>query len=250
MNFKLDNRYYENVINEMQHFFNENNLVANGDAFSNETKSVLIKYDDNRQMYTLSIADINDGAVGEYSEISAWLFDDSQNAKDAASVGVDFIATLRKEFGIKIKRAVNNLIDLPTASKNGGYNISSFTKKMLDVFPVLKDEYKSHIGFYGNFLYLNFFGEHLVPLMVSLFENGTKKQISKFYVVLEDAYSKADRDTVNVMVALLAAASYKNQKVTDAINEMLSENKHFLNSFQAYIPIFAKNKKLVATLVK
>lgn len=250
MNFKLDNRYYENVIKEMQPFFDENGLKTNGDAFTSDTKSVLINYDENRQMYTLSVADVADGEVGEYKEVSAWLFDDSQNARDAISVGVDFTTTLRKELGIKIKRAVNNNIDLPTASKNGVMNISAFTKKMLDVFPALKEEYKQHIAIYGNFLYLNFFGEHLVPRLVRLFEEGTKKQIKKFYDVFEDAYAKGDRDTVNVMVSLLTAAAYKNEKVTAGINAMLAENPHFLNAFQAFIPLFAKNKKLISALVK
>ena len=49
-------------------------------------------------------------------------------------------------------------------------DIAGFTKKMLDVFPTLKDEYKAHITKYGNFLYLNFFGEYLVPVLKNLFE--------------------------------------------------------------------------------
>ena len=54
-------------------------------------------------MYVLSAADIGEEGDGELKEIDAWLFDDSQNAKDAASVGVDFTATLRKNMGIRLK---------------------------------------------------------------------------------------------------------------------------------------------------
>lgn len=250
VNLKLDNRYFENVIKEMQPFFDENGFKACGDVYNSESKSVNVKYDDNRQMFTLSTADIAEGEIGEYSEINAWLFDDSQNAKDAASVGIDFVVSLRKEMGIKHKRVVSDAIDLPTATKNGTMNITAFTKKMLDVFPALKDEYKNHIALYGNFLYMNFFGEHLVPRLIRLFEEGTKKQIKKYYDVVEDAYTKGDRDTVNIVVALLTAAAYNNEKVTAAINEMLGENKHFLNSFQMFIPFFAKNKKLKSALIK
>lgn len=250
VNFKLDNRYFENVINEMQPFLTELGYKFNDDnLFESEEKLIAVKYEDAKQMYTLSIAD--KGEEVEFKQINAWLFDDSQNAKDASSVGIDFVATLKKEFGIKSKRITDtSSVDLPTASKTDGMDIQGFTKKMLDIFPTLKDEYKSHVAVYGNFLYINFFGEHLIPLLKNLFENGTKKQIKKFYDVLEDGYVKGDKDTVNIMIAVLCAAAYNNEKATVAIKEMLCDNKHFLSSFENFLPAFAKNKKLLTALVK
>lgn len=247
----MDNRYYDNVIKEMQPFFDENGFKSNDGFFKSETKAVLVKYDEPKQMYILSVADINDGTVGEYRDVNSWLFDDSQNAKDAVSVGVDFTNSLREELGIKHERKVlENGIDLPSASKSGSMTISGFTKKMLDVFPALKDEYKAHVAHYGTFLYLTYFGEHLVPRLVRLFEEGTKKQIKKFYDVIEDAYVKGDRETVNITVALLSAAAYNNEKVTSVIKEMLADNSHFLSAFVAFNCSFAKNKKLIATLIQ
>lgn len=246
----MDNRYFENVIKELEPFFAENGITEKDGVFVNENKAISINYDEQRQMYTLSVADITEGNIGEYSEINSWLFDDSQNAKDAASVGIDFANSLRKEFGIKHTRLANANVELPTAVKGDVMNISGFAKKMLDIFPALKDEYKNHIAVYGNFLYLNFFGEFLVPRLVRLFEEGTKKQIKKFYDVAEDAYVKGDKDTVNTLICVLAAAAYKNEKVTNAIKEMLSENAHFLNSFENFVPAFSKNKKLLSALIK
>lgn len=245
----MDIKYLEKVLEEMAPFFKENNIVENDGVFSNDAKSVAVKYDEQRKMFTLSVADIEEGNVGEYSEINAWLFDESQNLSDATSVGIDFVNSLRKEFGIKRKRA-DAIIELPTATKDGNYNISSFAKKILDVFPALKDEYKNHIAAYGNFLYLNFFGEHLVPRLVKLFQEGTKKQIKKFYEVANPAYNKGDRDTINAVVAVLAAAAYNNPEVDKNIKEMLSENKHFLNSYINFAPFFNKNKKLLKALIK
>lgn len=214
--------------------------------FSNDTKKVLVAYDEEKQMYRFSIADID----GDYKEISAWLFDDSQNAKDASSVGIDFAATLRKELGITAKRVGNNNIELPSASKSGNMTVTGFAKKMLDVYPTMKEEYKEHIAVYGNFLYINFFGESLVPNLKNTFENGSKKQIKKLYDVFEDAYLKGDKDTVNILVAVLCAAAYKNENITAAIREMLEVDKHFLASFDNLLPIFHKNKKLANALIK
>ena len=246
----MDNRYFENVIKELEPLFAENGITEKDGVFVSENKAISVNYDEQRQMYTLSVADITDGNIGEYKEINSWLFDDSQNAKDAASVGIDFANSLRKEFGIKHTRLANANVELPTAVKGDVMNISGFAKKMLDIFPALKDEYKNHIAVYGNFLYLNFFGEFLVPRLVRLFEEGTKKQIKKFYDVAEDAYVKGDKDTVNTLICVLAATAYKNEKVTNAIKEMLSQNSHFLNSFENFVPAFSKNKKLVSALIK
>lgn len=234
----------------MQPFFDENGIKEKDGIFVSETKAIDVKYDENRQMYLLLVADIEEGNIGDFAEVNAWLFDDSQNARDAESVGIDFVNSLRKIFGVKVRRNANGIVELPTASKNGNIDIAAFTKKVLDVFPALKDEYKNHVSFYGNFLYLNFFGEHLTPRLIRLFEEGTKKQIKKFYDILENAYMKGDKDTVNATVIVLAAAAHNNQKVDAGIKEMLTDNKHFLSCYTAFVPVFEANKKLVATMIK
>lgn len=247
----MDNRYYENVIKEMQPFFDENGFKSDGENFVSNQKAAKIVYDENSQTYNLLVADVLADGIGEFSNINSWLFDDTQNAKDATSVGVDFTNSLRQQLGIKHERKPSeNGIDLPAASKSGNMTISGFTKKMLDIFPAMKDEYKQHIADNGTYLYLNFFGSSLTPRLVRLFEEGTKKQIKKFYDVIEDSYVKGDRETVNITVAILSAASYNNQKVDTVIKEMLSNNNHFLAAYNSFNGTFAKNKKLVSVLVK
>ena len=183
----------------MQPFFEEHAFQKIGDGiFQNENKSVKVNYDLERQMYTLAVADIEDGAVGEYTELNAWLFDDSQNAKDAVSVGIDFVGSLRKNMGIKIKRSASAAnVELPGISKSGSITVTGLAKKMLDFFPALKEEYKVHIAENGNFLYLNFFGEHLVPQVKGVLLSGNKKQVKKLFDLLKDLYVQGDKDTVN-----------------------------------------------------
>ncbi len=250
MNFKLDNRYFDKIIDELQPFFDEKGFSEKDGIYLNESKAISVNFDDARQMYALSVADIEEGNMGEFREINAWLFDDTQTARDATAVGIDFMASLRKEFGIKRQRTLGGIVDLPTVSKGSNIDIPSFTKKVLDIFPALKEEYKNHISVYGNFLYLNFFGEQLVPRIIRLFEEGTPKQIKKFYDVFEDPYTKGDKDTVNTVVVVLTAAAYKNEKVTNRIKEMLKDNTHFLSSFEMFIPVFSKNTKLKNALIK
>lgn len=248
----MDNRYLENVIKEMQPFFDENGFKAVDGVYKNDKKVAAVEYSDERQMYVLKTADIAEDGSFELSEASAWLFDDSQNAKDAEAVGIDFTSTLRDELGIKRTRsaAATNAIDLPTASKDGSYNITAFTKKVLDVFPALKDEYKAHVAVYGNFLYLNFFGEKLVPQIKAVLLENNKKSVKKLFDVLGNGYLQGDRDTVNTIVAVVAAACVNDEAVKANAIAALGDNKHFIDSVTQFIPVVSSNKKLSAALLK
>ena len=248
----MDNRYFDKVIEEMQPFLDEQSFKQSEDgSYKNDTRAVMVEYNESRQMYTLNVAEIADGEIGEFKEISAWLFDDSQTAKDAASVGMDFTASLRKNMGIKLKRtASGEEVELPSVSKIGIIKVTCFAKKMLDFFPPLKDEYKDHIAQCGNFLYLNFFGEHLVPHIKNVLSSGNKKQIKKLYDILGDMYVKGDKDTVNTVVAVLCAAAYNDENTEKAVKDMLADNNHFLLAFESFLKTMPKSKKLMAALVK
>lgn len=237
----------------MQPFLDENGFKADENGvYKNDKKVAAVEYSDERQMYILKTADIAEDGSYELHEVSAWLFDDTQNAKDAEAVGIDFTSTLKAQLGIKHKRSAtaSTTIDLPTASKDGTYNISALTKKMLDVFPVLKDEYKAHVAFYGNFLYLNFFGEKLVPQIKSVLLENNKKSVKKLFDVLQNAYLHGDRDTANTIVAVVAAACANDDTVKQNMITALGENKHFIDSVTQFIPVVSSNKKLGAALLK
>ncbi len=249
----MDNRYLDNVLSEMKSFLDENGFKADGEGcFKNDKKAIAVEYDEARQMYLLKTADIAEDGSYELSESSAWLFDDSQNAKDAEAVGIDFTSTLRTELGIKIKRTAtaSNAVDLPTVSKGDAYTITVFTKKMLDVFPSLKDDYKNHVAVYGNFLYLNFFGEKLVPQIKAVLLENNKKSVKKLFDALQNAYLQGDKDTVNTIVAVVSAACANDEKATANAVAALGENKHFIDSVTQFMPVVLSNKKLSEALIK
>lgn len=242
----MDNRYIGKVIDEMLPFLEEHGFKKTGDTeYKNENCAVLVGYDEQRQMYTLSKTD----ETGEYKEISAWLFDDSQTERDAASVGIDFTETLTESLGVKKNTRAQRLIDMPTASKDGG-DISTFAKKVLDVYPQFKEPYRAHIEKYGNFLYLNFFGETLVPQLRSVLASGDRKAIKKIFSVFENTYITGDKDTINAMLASMAAAVCDDEKAQAGLNTALQENNHMLSAVNALVPRIKASKKLSAALIK
>ncbi len=247
----MDNKYIDIVLGEMQTFLDENGFSkCDCGGFKNDKKAVKVEYSEERQMYLLLLADIDEnGTVGEFGEEEAWLFDDSQNKKDAESVGIDFTETLRKAMGVKVKRAVGQ-VDLPTVQKGSAYNITAFTKKVLDTYPQLKDTYKDYVAKYGNFLYLNFFGTYLVPQIKATLSENTKKSSKKILDMTETAFVSGDKDTANAAIACLAAACYNDEKITEIVKEMLSENTNFKSAVINFIPVISSKKKIREILIK
>lgn len=241
----MDNRYQSKVLAELSGLFEEQGFKNENGVFKNAKKAVKVNYDEPRQSYVLLVADIDeDGAESEFAELSSWLFDDSQTESDAESVGIDFADTLRKNMGIKVRTAAGAAVELPTAEKGSSVKIAGFAKKVLDVYPQFKDDYKEHIAKYGNFLYLNFFGETLVPQIKETMKQNNKKSRKKLFDMLENAYINGDKETVNTVVAVLAAAALNDEQIKTAIDDMLSENTHFKTSFDNFLPELASKKKL------
>lgn len=241
----MDNRYINKVLEELNPLLAEQGFKLKDGAYKNDKKAVKVEYDESRQSYVLFAADIDEqGNQTDFSELTAWLFDDSQNEKDAVSVGMDFADTLRKNLGIKAKASAI-AVELPTATKGGAVKISGFTKKLLDVYPQYKDEYKEHMALYGNFLYLNFFSKTLVVQIKEAMLTGNKKTVKKLYDLLENGYIHGDKDTINAIVASLAAAAYNDTKIKEAIDNMLADNSHFKSSFDNFLSTFASKKKLL-----
>ena len=230
----------------MAPFFEANGFKKKAEGeYESEKCRILIEYDDARQMYVLKKAE----AEGEYSEISAWLFDDSQTERDAASVGIDFTETLSENLGVKKNSRLAAAVDMPAANKDGA-DIATFTKRVLDVYPQFKDAYRAHIAKYGNFLYLNFFGETLVPELKNVLASGDKRAIKKIFTVFESTYITGDKDTVNAMLACIAAAVCEDEKAAGNLAVTLEENGHMLKAVTELSARIKTNKKLRAALLK
>ena len=107
-----------------------------------------------------------------------------------------------------------------------------------------------NLGILFFFKYFNFFGENLVPLVKSVLLENNKKNVKKLFDVFQNGYVQGDRDTVNVIVAVIAAACVKDDTAKANAIAALGDNKHFIDSVTQFIPIVASNKKLSASLLK
>ena len=66
---------YDVIIKEMQPLLDGQKFVAVEDYFKNEKTAVKVSYDEDRQLFILSAAQVTDNEVGEFSAIGQWLFE-------------------------------------------------------------------------------------------------------------------------------------------------------------------------------
>ncbi len=242
-------KYFNAIISEMQVLLDGQKFVREGDIFKNEQNAVKIEYSEETKQFKLLLADIADGAVSEFAVISSWLFDETQNERDALAVGVDFADTLRGKLGLKKERGTV-AAQLPVAEKNDNATILAFTQKLLAVFPQYKDAYKANVEKYGRFLYLDFYVENFVPAVAALIDSGNKKQIKKLFDMLAEMYVSGNSETVDAIVAIICAVEFENTDRAAVVSEQLADNAHLKTAVREFGLSLAKNKKLQAALIK
>lgn len=245
----MDKKYFDAIISEMQVLLGGQKFSLVDGIYKNDQKAIKIEYNEAAKQFVLLIADITDGEVGEFEAASSWLFDETQNERDAAAVGVDFADTLRKQLGVKKEKTAAN-IDLPIADKSDTATISALTQKLLATFPQFKETYKANVQKYNKFLYLNFFIENFVPAIKQMMHSGTKKQNKKLFDMLSEMYNTGNSETTDMVVALICAAIYGDEDRTAFFNEQAADNKHMITAVREFTKLLSSNKKLQATLIK
>lgn len=245
----MENRYYDVVVEEMGSFFEENGFKENEGVFVSDTKALKIEYDEAKHIYKLLAADVNEGNIGEYAEISAYLFDDGQNRSDAVSVGIDFVDSARKAMGIKAARKnVSGEAELPSANASNSVTVATLIAKLLAIYPEFKETYKAETTSKGKFLYLDFSTEYFVPEIRKTLESGNKKAVKKLIDMLCEIFVSGDRASVNLVIALLASAIGTNGDRFKIACDRMEDCPHLVTAVNNEISILAKDKKLQKAL--
>ena len=250
----MDNKCFDAVIAEMKPLLDGQDFKLDGEVYKNSTKAVQVVFDDAAKMFILKVADITEDEIGEYAVLSSWLFDDGQTAKDAEAVGVDFADTLRSNIGLKksTRTASANSVALPTAEKGDSATITALTQKLLAIFPEYKEEYKANVAKYGKFLHQEFFMSNFVPAIKAMLDNKVvnRKPIKKLFDMFSALYVEGDGETVDQIVAIIAATVFENQEYIDIFKENTEESKHLQKAVEDLVSFIKSNKKLRQALIK
>lgn len=238
----MENRYFDVILEEMSAFLNENGFKEENGVYLNEKYALKIEYDEARQVYNLSIAAKGENGIGEYKNISAYLFDESHTKADAISVGIDFVDSAQKAMGIKAGYRGGAAIDLPTA-QGENVTVSTLTAKLLANYPELKEVYKAEVDEKGKYLYLDFSARYFIPEIRKTLDEKNKKAVKKLIDMLCEMFVAGDRATTDLVIALLAGAIGKDAERFKTATEKMEECPHLITAVNNGVAVLVKNKK-------
>lgn len=254
MNQKCFDIICDKVYNQIKgNNFSKNNVQSEGESqyaalYTSAETAYMVTFLDDKKQVQLRHCRVTDGVPdNEWYTLSTWMFDDATDAeKEANSIGNDFVDTLtkpvRKKTAIKKKK-----------SEDGNADPLFFCKRMVNIFPELKEEIKSEEDCYYPFRGATFVKASVVPKINNLLLTGSKAEIKKLGDLLSNQYNNGDLDTRSIitMVVLNSIDSQqKEEKLEEYLSDDLSKSRKFANGFKGKKVKPEKPKKAKKTIVQ
>lgn len=169
--------------------------------FKGESNAYIIVYNAKKKLTALKVCGITDGEPdNNWKSISTWIFDpeNGDGQKEIKSISNDFIEALagsKPKLSNKSKKKNNN--------DDGNADPKFFCKRMMNVFPDLKEEIWAEEDGYDPFRGVTFSEKHIVPKVNELLKSKNKQQINKLASVLNAQYSAGDLSTRSIITIVI-----------------------------------------------
>lgn len=208
---------------------NDNEIVS---LYANDTTAyAVIFYKDKQRIVLESCAMTDDGPDNEWRSLSTWMFDPETNdQKDAASIANDFVSTLNapaRRKALKQNKKRNRDAD-------GNISPMFLYKRLVGVFPDLKDEISNEENSYSSFREATFAQEFIVPKVNELLSSSNKQLIKKLGAILSAQYKNGDMDCRSIITIVILNgidSEDREQKISSELDEVLLKAwrhaKHF-----------------------
>ncbi len=232
------------IIDELQPIITEKGFVEKDGVYSNSEYAFKVEHDCDNKLLKFFVATVEEGEIKEFSEASAFLFENEEDQKDARSAGLDFLDTAKTKFGIRQGRYTGGNIALPKSTSSTP-DIEALTAKILNIYPEFKETYKSEVALYGDFLFIDFYKTYIAPRVREVIDSGNKKQISKVMNVLAEMFNEGDKMVGDVVVGvILTGAANFDKAREEAILAALEEHKFLKVAAQSFFNLARNDKKI------
>ena len=197
---------------------NSNELVT---LYTGETTAYsVIYYKDKKHIVMRSCSMTEDGPDNEWKTIGTWMFDPATDSeREAESIGNDFAESVSAPKFVqttKQKKKKKN-------SDDGSGDPVFFSKRLVAVFPELKEEIRTEEESYEQFRAVTFTREKIVPKVAELLERNNQKEVDKLAEVLSSQYSYGDIDT-RPLITMIILNSITDEEQKEAISREMSED--------------------------
>lgn len=175
-----------------------NEMVA---LFTGENAAYsVVYYKDKMHMVMRSCSMTEDGPDNDWKTVSTWMFDPTVDTeKEATSIGNDFSDAVCAPSAIKrVKQAKKKKSD-----DGGNADPVFFSKRLVKLFPELKDEIKYEEDHYYSFRAVTFTREKIVPKVKQLIDRGGKNDLTKLVSIFNAQYVNGDADTRSLITIVI-----------------------------------------------
>ncbi len=199
-----------------------------GEYFADGKRAFKISYNDEKEMISLQTATLQEGEGVEFKELSSWVMPSDANERDMTSIKNDFVDTVLETLGSKASVTGVKKVEMPSKKKNAdSIDVESFTARFLALFPDYKGEYKENIVKYGEFLYDDFYRNYGVLCLAKVFDEGNKRHISKYFELLNLAYTSGESTVATTVVySIICERLYSEKSYEKEIELQLQKFPH------------------------
>ncbi|MEE0265587.1 MAG: hypothetical protein UD936_08180 [Acutalibacteraceae bacterium] len=186
------------------------------DLFIGEHNAYMVMYNPRKKLVALKVCGITDSAPdNQWKSMNTWIFDpETDGQKEANSIGNDFADALSVSKPRMNKSKKKN-------SDEGNADPKFLCKRLVNIFPDLKEEIWAEEDGYNPFRGVTFIESKVMPKIKSLVENGSKTEIEKLASILSTQYSNGDLDTRSIITIVILNGI--KPKYDDKIEEYLSD---------------------------
>ncbi len=195
-----------------------NELIA---LYTSEHIAYSVVYYKRKKHMTLETCQMtDDGPDNEWKTLATWIFDpETDSLKEATSISNDFCDTLDNTKRTKPLRNTKKKKD-----EDGTANPKFFAKRLINVFPELKEEVKAEEDCYNPFRGVTFTKTSVMPKINALMNSSNKEDIKKLASILNAQYDAGDMDTRSIItIVILNGIETSNVTNKDLLEEELSD---------------------------
>lgn len=203
--------------------------------YKDNNKAFSLSFKPEDKKFFLDMANVKDDSVGDFKNISIWLFDpENDEPKELRSVSNEFQETISD--AIKGKTKINVQRDDVRAPKNVKVNCEAFCQNAVEIFPAFSEIYDANIEHYGKLNPDEFAKDSLGKHMLEMLSMKKNAHLKKLFEFLNTSFDKGDDDVQSIIVVTLFEMLLDNEEY-----EQLAE-KYMSDSIK---PIWAQVKKIL-----
>ena len=198
---------------------NSNELVT---LYTGESTAYSVIYYKDKKHMVMRSCDMADGAPdNEWKTIATWMFDPATDTeREADSIANDFVENVSAP---TFKPVAKQKKKKKKDSDDGNADPVFFSKRLIAVFPELRDEIREEQESYEEFRAVTFTKTHILPKVKALMANGSKSEIDKLSEILSAQYSYGDIDT-RPLITIVILNSITDADQKEAIKDSMSDD--------------------------